>query len=174
MSLQRQQIVGFMFVDGDVVLFDDADGHLLEKKVWGVKRASSTRSYARFQYREDGERKSVYMHRLILSAPADLVVDHISGDGLDNRRCNIRLCSIYENARNRAPATKNKTGFKGVKEIFTKAGSRYAAQLKIKKKNLWLGTFSTPTEAAMAYDDAAIQIHAEFARLNFPRDRVNA
>lgn len=103
-----------------------------------------------------------YLHRFILNAPRGRVVDHISGDRLDNRRENLRLCSIGNNVRNNV----RRGGRFPYKGIYAH-GKKFGAQIGRRK----LGTFPSVIDAAEAYDRAALQIYGEFANLNFPEKR---
>lgn len=98
-----------------------------------------------------------------MSAPPNLEVDHVNGDALDNRRVNLRLATRAQNAANRSYPSK---GYRGV--FFRKKTGKYSAVLKHAFKQMWLGEFETPLEAALAFDDAALKLRGEFARLNFP------
>lgn len=106
--------------------------------------------------------RTVYLHRYLLHAPAHLQVDHINGDGLDNRRANLRLCTASQNNLNRTNS--NRTGYRGVE----KRGERYRAAL-FQGGRQTVGLFDTAEEAAFAYDYAASAAYGEFAVLNFQR-----
>lgn len=108
------------------------------------------------------KRKVTFMHRVIIGAPPGVMVDHANGNGLDNRRSNLRLCSHAQNQRNRRAA--NALGIKGVYPN----RSKYAARISVNGKAINLGTFSTPGEAAAAYAAAAILHFGEFARHDQP------
>ncbi len=108
------------------------------------------------------------MHRVIKGAKAGQSVDHVNGNGLDNRRSNLRLCAHAENLRNRKIHKNNKSGFKGVRK--RKESSLWRAEIRSNHKFYFLGNFHSAEEAAHAYDAAALKLHGEFARLNFPRD----
>lgn len=108
----------------------------------------------------------IYMHRLILNAPKGMQVDHRDNDGLNNQDENIRLCTQAENLRNKGKQKNNTSGFNGV--YWDKAFQRYFSSIGIRGKNIHLGHFDDPVEAAHAYDKAAKKYHGEFARLNFP------
>lgn len=101
------------------------------------------------------------MHLVLMPGPGTR--DHISGDTLDNRRANLRRCSQTENSRNKSP-TRNRALYKGVSPT---AEGRYRARLMLDRREVWLGSFDTPEEAARAYDAAALQHFGEFARPNF-------
>lgn len=105
-----------------------------------------------------------YLHRFVLSAPSDMFVDHINGDGLDNRRENLRLATLSQNNINiHRP---NPTGFRGVEK--TQSG-RWRARLVINRQLHCSCPFDMPEEAAKAYDQMARQHHGAFAVLNFPQ-----
>jgi len=101
------------------------------------------------------------LHRLILGEP-DSLVDHVSGDGLDNRRANLRLCTQSQNMRNRRAYGRSK--YLGV--AFDKDARKRPWSVTIGRARV--GRFLTEEEAALAYDEAASKQYGAFARLNFP------
>jgi len=111
-----------------------------------------------------GHRKLLRLHRLIINVKDGELVDHINGNVLDNRLKNLRLANKSKNAMNRGKQRNNTSGYKGVS--FNKQMNMWQAQLvanKIKRLNSF---FKTKKEAAIAYNNAAIKFHKEFARLN--------
>lgn len=104
--------------------------------------------------------KKTSLHRVILNPGSGFVVDHINGDGFDNTRENLRVCTHAENIRN----SKVKCGrYKGVR----KYGNRWYARIKVNYKEIHIGSFANKEDAAIAYDNAAKKYHGEFARTNF-------
>lgn len=104
------------------------------------------------------------MHRLIMEAKQQQKVDHINGDGLDNRKENLRFATTSENAMNKC-STKNKSSsYKGVS--WYKRYKKWQAQIKFKGKSIYIGIFDTEIEAAKAYDNKAKELFGEFAKLN--------
>lgn len=95
------------------------------------------------------------------------MVDHINGDGKDNRISNLRLCTLVENNRNKAPT--GQSPYKGVS--FRTAQNTWIAGIKGDDGPVFLGSFETEIEAALAYDAAAQELHGEFARLNFTAEQ---
>jgi AP2 domain/HNH endonuclease len=155
---------------GMVALVDDVDyERVMALGSWYAVCASHT-SYAARQVpcRCAGYMRQyrLRLHNLILGASG---VDHVNGDGLDNRRANLRVATAQQNARNRRPDIG--TGFKGVRQL---ASGRWQARLMIDGKHLRIGTYATPEEAARAYDAAALVHFAEFAYLNFPAEAVTS
>lgn len=104
-----------------------------------------------------------YLHRFILNAPADRLVDHINGDTLDNRRENLRLCTPSQNCINRPSI-----GGHGFRGVYLRRSGTWGAKIQVEGEITHLGQFATVEAAARAYDAAALQMHGEFACLNFP------
>ena len=121
----------------------------------------TTQGYVRRDFYQDGRSAYELLHRVIVGAQADQVVDHINGDTLDNRRENLRVCDNAENTRNRKRHRNNALGIKGV----YRKHSGYAAQIRFNGVKHCLGIFPCPEDAARAYRDAAIRLHGAFARL---------
>lgn len=113
----------------------------------------------------NGKRTHILLHRLIMNTPHGMVVDHIDGNRLDNRRKNLRNCKVIDNNRNVSITINNKTGYKGV-SIRNDLVKPYAAFIKHNYKTIYLGSFTTPEEAARAYNNAAVKLYGVFAKLN--------
>ena len=155
--------------EGSLALIDDCDLERLSGYHWHEFAPSGKRIYVSTEVWSHCKRKRVYMHRIVLAAPDDLQVDHINGDGLDNRRCNLRLATQAENSANRSK-THGRFAYKGLR---FHAGRRkpWAAQITQNYKAITIGYYATPAEAAAAYDEKAQELFGEFARLNFPAER---
>lgn len=108
-----------------------------------------------------------YLHRLVLERvlgrqlSRQEYVDHIDGNGLNNRRGNLRLASAAQNQWNSAAKPNNTSGYKGVG--FCKITKKWRARIRIGGKSLHLGLYDTPEDAHLAYCDAALKYHGEFA-----------
>jgi len=141
-------------------LVDDEDYEYLSSFRWRKIGTDKKRGYASTEIKG----KFFYMHRLLLEAPDEMQVDHINGDGLDNRRSNLRLCTNAENAMN-MHVTNGTSGFKGVS--WSKERQKWEAYIKFHGRMIHLGRFNSPVDAARRYDLEARKYFGEFARLNF-------
>lgn len=111
--------------------------------------------------------KTLLMHRAIMEARQSILVDHVNGDGLDNRRENLRLCSKSENMRNRRGVNRNnKSGYLGV--AWDAVNKKWEARIQLLRRMYFVGRFDDKIEAAKARDRKALELHGEFASLNFP------
>lgn len=145
---------------GKVAIVDDEDYALvMAGNKWHDKMYPCGHWYAQ---RTDNMRQCTeFMHRLIMNAPKGRHVDHINGNGLDNRRSNLRLATSSQNQMNRGAPKNNTTGYKGVHRSQTKG--KWIAVIKARSKPHYLGTFKTPQSASEAYNRAAKELHGEFA-----------
>lgn len=143
------------------VLFDSEDYEKISKFNWYMKHNG-------VQGRTKGKRPWTYVKisRLVMNVTyPDRVVDHINHNIFDNRKVNLRICSIAENNQNRRKQTRNQLDYKGIYK--TETGT-YNAMVGFERKIIYIGNFKTQKEAALAYDSAARHFFKEFACLNFP------
>lgn len=143
-----------------LVDLDNADS-VMQFRWFAIKKPDVVKKYYARTTGISGLRKHETLHRFLMRPPKGMVVDHINGDGLDNRRINLRICTPRNNTRNRS-ANISKLGFKGVNAVSGKPGKFYAV--------LHLGVFDSRSAAAKAYDDASLLVFPEFTRLNQKRD----
>lgn len=143
-------------------LIDDADAALVTGYHWHLHRRPNT-NYAKAS-RTTGRRQQPYMHVLILGQRG---VDHINGDGLDNRRANLRKAGQVLNLANQRPQVGRSSRYKGVSWYVPTR--RWRASIKTCGRQRHLGYFDQEADAARAYDRAALDAWGEYARLNFPR-----
>ncbi len=147
--------------NGKYFLIDKIDFERVSKLKWYiVKYKDRKTNYVM-------SNKKISVHRFILSAPSNFQVDHINKNGLDNRRCNIRICTTSENAFNKNKYKNNTSGFKGVFRRVEKGkvGSWYA-QIFAKGKKYRSYGHKNKESAALAYNKLAKNYHGSFAVLN--------
>lgn len=138
---------------GKFALVDDDDYELVMKLSWQIHKGYAV-----------NKRNQTNMHRLINGTPDGFQTDHVNGDRLDNRKCNLRSCSGSQNAANVKSHADSVSKYKGV--YWDKTHNRWRAEITKNKKRLRIGRFRTEEAAAIAYNEAAIKIHMNFARLN--------
>ena len=154
---------------GYVTFVDECDYKQLMQWKWTASINKHT-VYARRNSRKEkpGKCTSIFMHRQILGALPSQYIDHINGNGLDNRRCNIRICNQSLNLANQRPQSRQMySKFKGVSYCRRKGDiKKWYAYIKIKGERHFLGYYKKEEDAARAYNNAALRYFDEFARLN--------
>lgn len=115
-------------------------------------------------YIEKGRWEKVRLHRFLMNAPENKVVDHVNRDVLDNRKSNLRLASKMENVWNSGIRSTNTSGYKGVS--YRKESKKWKAQINVNGKRVNLGHFESKHDAARMFNFWAKDLHGEFAWLN--------
>ena len=109
-------------------------------------------------------KKVVKMHRILMNPPEKMTVDHINGNGLDNRKENLRICTVSENKCNSGKTRANSSGYKGV--TWHNPTKKWVVRLMVRGEFIRMGSFIDKKEAALAYNKAAKKYHGEFANIN--------
>ena len=152
--------------------YDPGTGDFIWRKRHGSASAGQIADYKSddgyIQVRVDG--RLYQAHRLAWfhvygQWPPDL--DHRNRMRTDNRIRNLRPCTKSQNQANRPCQSNSKSGFKGV--FWSKRRSKWYAQIKKGRTRCHIGQFDDPIDAAKAYDAKAVELHGEFAHLNFPK-----
>jgi len=142
---------------GRFAIVDDADFECLNQHKWHYLPGPRT-GYAR-------RRQEGLMHQVILTPPPGMQIDHINGDGLDNRRCNLRICTRSQNQQNSRKHKGCTSLYKGVCQNIGR-GKPWAAYICTDGKVRQIDSFDDEWEAAKAYNDAAKKHFRKFAKLN--------
>lgn len=152
---------------GKSTVIDAADWPLICDRHWNLLRTQAGCLYAATWIRQPSGKYWVQLlHRLLLDPPPGMLVDHRNGDGLDNRRANLRLATESQNHFNAGKHSHNTSGYKGV--TWDKERQKWLAQIRAYKRQYFLGRFTDPIAAARAYDAKCRELHGAFAVLNFP------
>jgi len=147
---------------GHTAVIDADDFDTIRDYKWRSSKGKGT-NYACSGLRlDDGRVKTLFLHRLLMKPSKGFVVDHINGDGLDNRRSNLRVVTVAQNNLNSRVRSDSTTGIKGA--YYDKRKGSYYSHIKRGDKRIYLGTFSTAEEAADAYAKASRELHGEFGR----------
>ncbi len=157
---------------GKFAIVDDRDYIVLSKHKWYAQGRTHYTTYAAraIPHPEKGwgSQLVIYMHRVIMATPNGLQTDHINHNGLDNRRCNLRSCSVYENQYNQRPRGRGVSRYRGV----SRHSGKWYAQIRHARVRTYIGIFVEEVEAAKAYDAHAKVLHGKFACLNFPESEA--
>lgn len=140
-----------------VVLFDEQDAELVASRRWGVER------HGNMLYVRATVWPRVYLHRAISGAKQGERPDHKDRNGLNNRRSNLRLCDSAQNNWNAIGRRPGK-----LKGVYAHLGG-FKAAIRFRGSRIYCGWTKTEDAAARLYDLKAIELHGEFACLNFPR-----
>lgn len=154
-----------------VALVDDEDFDRVSCKRWYLWIADHTTYSVPYCHVKGPKRTTVKMHRLILNLPPDLSrtnpVDHIDGNPLNNQKSNLRVVPTFANTMNRSKNVKPcASRFKGVSLVKWKTGTKWRAYIVRHDKQIHLGVFENSLDAAKAYNEAAVRLFGEYARLN--------
>lgn len=149
---------------GRVALVDDADYPLMMEYTWFANAPAGDGHW----YAVNGKSEQS-MHRMLIEASPGQKVDHRNGDGLDNRRANLRFATTAQNAQNSIGRSDRSGRFKGV--MWEKERQKWVVRIKVDGVYRNLGRFDDDEEAAQVYNEAATEHFGEFARLNEARIR---
>jgi hypothetical protein len=143
---------------GRYVIVDLADYERLSKHNWSVT------NFTTYAVRVE-KGKTIYMHNQIMQLQPGLIVDHKDHDGLNNTRANLRPATKSQNCCNRRKMQGGTSKYIGV--YVDKKSRRFKAAITCQGRRMHLGYFDSETDAARAYDNAAKELHKDFATLNF-------
>jgi hypothetical protein len=143
---------------------DDEDFDELNKYNWCANESATTKGLF-YALRNGGNKTHIFMHRQIMKLHKGEIVDHINHNGLDNRKCNLRICEHSQNLMNHKLYKSNTSGLHNV--YWSEHNHKWRAYIQKNKKKIMLGDFNSKEEAGKSYDKKAKEIYGDFAVLNF-------
>lgn len=155
----------YKFKNGMSTKVDDDIYEKMQGMKWNCNRdVSSGNWYVTVQRKNDnGVYRKFGLAEFIMGKPGEgMQIDHINRDSLDNRRENLRFCTVSQNLRNRRKMKSCSSKYKGV----TKAYNGWRSQIIVDRKNYALGTYDNEADAALAYNSAALKFFGEYACIN--------
>jgi hypothetical protein len=150
MTLPPKQIPAVSIIDEPIV-----NAH-----IWYINTVNGKKYWAS-NIIVNGKKTIIRLHSIIMNPATGMVVDHINGDTLDNRRENLRVCLQSQNIMNSIIRKDNKTGVKGV--TYIKSSKKYRVRIVANKICYNVGCYSTIEDAAIARETAALLYHGEYA-----------
>jgi hypothetical protein len=149
-----------------IALVDDEDFNLINQHKWrGLVSPNGNTFYAVRKITLGYKKYSTeLMHRIILKAGIKELIDHRDGNGLNNQKSNLRLCTHRQNMRNQKPRKGGKSRFKGVS--YQSQSNKWRSGIFVEGKQKSLGCYDKEEDAALAYNKAAIEFFGSFAYLN--------
>lgn len=132
-------------------IVDDEDYDMLSTKKWSLNRRGYPQAVS-----------GVRMHLMVIDVPEGMQGDHINRNKLDNRKTNLRVATASQNQANRRMPKTNTSGYKGVRWD----RGKWRAYIGVDGKDRHLGRFVNITDAAKAYDVAALAVFGDFALVN--------
>lgn len=151
---------------GKYATVDDEDYEPLMQYKWYARKGGYCFYAVRTLYLGGGRKhqinKTIFMHCVIIKPPNGFETDHINHNGLDNRKCNLRICKRWQNNGNQRK-TRGTSKYKGV--FWHKKRNKWEARICINKKRTFLGRFDNEEQAAQSYNVAAIKYWGKFAEL---------
>jgi hypothetical protein len=154
-------------------LIDDEDYERVNQHKWCAVPMDQNKKkwYATTNIRIAGKQKHLRLHRFILdlSFKDGKEIDHKDGNGLNNQKYNLRVCSHSNNMKNQKP--KGKSKYRGVH--WDKQRNFWRVSIQIQNKKTYVGISKSEIQAALMYDLAALKYHKEFARCNLMENLIN-
>lgn len=146
--------------NGQIILVDDDDYDRLIKINWSAEKQKTGNYYGINRKRKTGR---LYIHRMIMNlTDKNLYVDHIDGNGLNNKKENLRIVTCLQNSWNKKSKYNSSSKFLGV----CKCGKKWMATIKYKDEKKVIGTYNCEKEAALNYNIWAAKYFGEYAKLN--------
>lgn len=149
-------------------LIDDDEVENIKQYHWCIHHIGKQPIYAKqlnYAMTNDKRLLSTYrlLHRLIMKPDKGYEVDHIDGNPLNMRKCNMRVCTHKQNGRNLSLSVLNTSGYKGV--TWDKSCHKWMAHIRVNDKHITLGYFKDKEEAAKIREEAELKYFGKYSRL---------
>lgn len=156
-------------IKGYFITIDTSDYLLISKYTWRPNKIKDQPWLIYFRTYTEGShttRKEILMHRLIMGCTYKdgINIDHIDGNTLNNSKSNLRRCSISQNVANARKAPNKSSPYKGV-TLDAKSG-KWKVTITCKGRSYHLGYYINILDAAKTYNEKAIELFGEFAKIN--------
>lgn len=152
-----------IIVGGQAVLLDESDLPLVHGWRWYIHN-TKTNFYVRGYPVGKRQNGLFYMHRILMGAQEGQEIDHRNGNGLDNRRSNLRFCTRTQNNANRHAVASRSSPFKGVH--FESYTGKWRAEITKNGVRYRLGRFDSVNDAERAYRCKSQEIFGDFSSAN--------
>lgn len=159
-----KKVIGSAKYGKNDFIIDDEDSYIFDEWKPTIVTNGSGTFYLQLIKIEGPIRMITTLHRLIMNCPSDMVVDHINGNTLDNRKENLRICTQQQNGWNRSKTKTRKCASQYIGVTWVKSVQKWQAYLG----DTYLGRFEDEVQAAKAYDTESKKVYGEYGKLNFP------
>lgn len=159
-------VTGLVLPSGHVALIDADDAPLVSQYRWFIHHSRNKLYVIGYRIGGPTRLKNARLHRVVLGIDGE--VDHINGDGLDNRKANLRPATRRQNICNTPGRARSTSPYKGVSWV--KRAGKWRARIRVDGKYQQLGLFTDPWAAAETYNAAAFEAWGEYAWLNTRQD----
>ncbi len=149
---------------GFEAIIDDEDFDRVSKYKWRANVTESGTYAVTWMRRTGGKGRHVYLHRFLLGFPAGSLIGFANGNRLDCRRENLKFTTRSKSQINRSRSLSNQNGFKGVSLV--KKTNKYKAYIRYRGVLIHLGMFDTANDAALAYNEKAVELYGKCDGLN--------
>lgn len=153
-DLSKEYGIGYASNTNKPFYFDLDDYDKIKDYCWRENRTSGyiiTNTY---------NNVSLGIHRLIMDCPKEMVVDHINHNRIDNRKVNLRICTVQQNNFNLLTKSTNTSGHTGVS--WSKSVQKWHCYIGVNGERINLGCFDDINEAIKVRKEAGIKYFGEF------------
>ncbi len=152
-----------LLTQNQYTIIDNEDFKKVNQFKWSLDKCNNY-FYVRRLKQKNNIKTKIYLHRFIMNCPDNMQIDHINHNTLDNRKCNLRICTKSQNQINRLKRKNCSSKYKGV--YLHKQNQKWISEINYLGKKIYLGCFKTEKEAAKVYNKIVKKYHGEYVYLN--------